>query len=69
MEPIDVKYNSYTDYVDYDYSYVDFNKKDPRFQVVDHVRISKHKTIFATEYTSNWSEEVFVISKIENTVP
>ena len=63
MEPIDVKYNSYAEYN------VDFNKKDPRFQVVDHVRISKHKTIFATEYTSNWSEEVFVISEIENTVP
>ena len=25
--------------------------------------------IFAREYTQNWSEEVFIISKIKNTVP
>ena len=35
----------------------------------DHVRISKYKTIFAKVYTPNWSEEVFVVSKIKNTVP
>ena len=46
----------------------DFNKKDPKFKVSDHVRISKYKNIFAKGYTPNWSE-VFVISKIENTVP
>ena len=33
------------------------------------VRISKYKNIFAKGYTPNWSEEVFVISKIKNTVP
>ena len=33
------------------------------------VRISKYKNIFAKGYTSNWSEEVFVIKKIKNTVP
>ena len=27
------------------------------------------KSIFAKGYTSNWSEDVFVISKIKNTVP
>ena len=45
------------------------NNKDPKLQVVDHVRISKYKNIFAKGYTPNWSEEVFVISKIKNTVP
>ena len=35
----------------------------------DHVRISKYKNIFANGYTLNWSEEVFVVSKIKNTVP
>ena len=29
---------------------------------------AEHKTIFAKEYTPNWSEEVFVIRKIKNTV-
>ena len=37
--------------------------------VGDHVRISKHKNNFAKGYTLNWSEEVFVIKKIKNTVP
>ena len=35
----------------------------------DHVRTSKYKNIFAKGYTPNWSEDVFVIKKVENTVP
>ena len=38
-------------------------------KVGDYVRISKYKNIFAKEYSPNWSEEVFVISEIKNTVP
>ena len=34
-----------------------------------HVRISEYKNIFGKRYTPNWSEDVFVISKIKNTVP
>ena len=45
------------------------NKKDPKFNVGDNVRISKYKNIFAKGYTPNCSEEVFVINKIKNTVP
>ena len=33
------------------------------------IRISKYKNIFAKGCTPNWSEEVFVVSKIKNTVP
>ena len=33
------------------------------------MRISKHKNMFAKGYTPNWSEEVFVIKEIKNTVP
>ena len=33
------------------------------------VRISKYKNIFAKGYAPNWSEEVFVIIEIKNTVP
>ena len=48
----------------------DFEKEvDPKFKVGDNVRISKYKKIFPKGYTPNWSEEVFVISKIKNTVP
>ena len=45
------------------------NNKDPKFQVGDRVRISKYKNNFAKGYTPNWSEEVFVIKKVKNTVP
>ena len=45
------------------------NEKDRKFKVGDHVRISKYKSICAKGYTQNWSEEVFITSKIQNTVP
>ena len=35
----------------------------------NHVEISKHKNIFTKRYTPNWSEEVFGIKKVKNTVP
>ena len=42
--------------------YIEFNKEDNKeglkFKVGDHVRISKHKNIFAKGYIPNWSEEV-----------
>ena len=45
------------------------NVKNAKFKIGDHVRISKYKNIFAKGYTPNWSEEVFVIKKVKNTVP
>ena len=48
---------------------IDVKDKDPKFKVGDHVRISKYKNIFAKGYMPNWSEEVFVIGRIKNTVP
>ena len=44
------------------------NKKNPKFKVGDHVRISKYKNIFAKGYTPNWSEEIFIVEKIKNTI-
>ena len=56
-----------------DNTYLDFKKevndKDPNFKVGDHVKISKYENIFAKVYMPNWSEEVFVVSKIKTTVP
>ena len=63
MKPIDVTSDSYAEYNE------DFNKKDPKFKVGDHVRISKYKDIFAKGYAPNWSDEVLVVIKIKNTVP
>ena len=37
--------------------------EDHKFEVGDHVRISKYKNLFAKGYAPNWSEEVFVIKK------
>ena len=62
-KPINVTDDSYAEYNE------NPNKKDPKFKVGDHARISKHKNIFAKACTPNWSEEIFVISKIKNTVP
>ena len=53
----------------YDECNEDFNKKDPKFKVGDHVRISKYENIFAKRYATNWSEEVFDVNEIKNTVP
>ena len=33
------------------------------------MRISKYENIFAERYTPNWSQEVFVVDKIKETVP
>ena len=41
---------------------------DPKFKIGDIVRISKYKNIFAEGFVPNWSEEVFVIEKVKNTV-
>ena len=38
-------------------------KKDPKFKINDHVRISKYKNIFPKGYSPNCSEEIFVVKK------
>ena len=63
MKPIDVKDNTYIN------TSKEINNKDPKFKVGDYVRISKYKNIFAKEYMPNWSEEVFIIRNVKNTVP
>ena len=63
MKPADVGDNSFAEYN------AESNEKDPRFKVRDHVSISKFKNVFAKGYTPNWSEEIFAVEKIKNTVP
>ena len=62
IEPVDVDPSMY----------IDFNKENkkegPKFKVGDHVRILKYKNIFTKGYVPNWSEELFVIKKVKNTV-
>ena len=63
MKPIDVGDNNKRVYID------EHNEKDSRFKVGDRVRISKFKNIFAKGYTPNWSKEIFIVDKINDTVP
>ena len=63
MKPKDVTYDSFIEYSE------ETNKKSPKFKAGDNVRISKYKNIFAKSYTPNWSEDVFVVNKVQNTVP
>ena len=63
MKPVDVKDNAYID------SSKEVNDKGSKFKVGDHVRLSKYKKIFTKGYTPNWSEEVFVIKEVKDTVP
>ena len=63
MKPIDVKNDSFAEFNE------ESNEKDPKFKIDDHVRISKYKNNFAKGYAPNWSEEIFIIKKIKNTVP
>ena len=63
MKPIDVKNDNKRVYID------EHNEKDSRFKVGDRFRISKFKNIFAKEYATNWSREIFIVDKINDTVP
>ena len=62
MKPIDVGNNKRV-YID------EHNKKRSRFKVGDRVRISKFKNIFAKGHTPNWASEIFIVDKVNDTVP
>ena len=62
MKPKDVADNKRV-YID------EHNEKDSRFKIGDRVRISKSKNIFAKGCTPNWSREIFIVNKINDTVP
>ena len=63
LKPVDVNPSIYIDVNK------ENNKKGPKFKVGDNNRTSKYKIIFANVKVPNWSEEAFVIKKVENTVP
>ena len=63
LKPIHVTSDSYAEYNE------DSSEKNPKLKTDDRDRISKYKNIFAKGYTQNWLKEVFVVSKIKDTVP
>ena len=62
MKPNDVTSDSYAEY------HEDSNENDPKFKVGDRGRISKYKNNFAKGCTQNWSQKVFIIGEIKDTV-
>ena len=67
MKPIDVTDDYYAKHLSMELHRAELrsNKKDPKFKVGDHVRITKYKNIFAKGYTPNWSEEVLLLIKLK----
>ena len=63
MRPVDVKSNTYVN------SGKEINNRDPKLKTDGIVIISKYENIFAKGYVPHWSEEVFAIKKVQNTVP
>ena len=63
MKPKDVGNNNKRVYID------EQNEKSVRYNVGDRIRISKLKNVFTKGYTPNWSREIFIINKINDTVP
>ena len=63
MKPKDVGNHNKRVYID------EHNEKRSRFKVGDIVRIFKFKNIFAKGYTPNWSREILIVNKINDTVP
>ena len=62
MKPADVQSVTHIDYG------IKNNDKDLKFKVDNYVTISKFKNISAKGNAPNWSEEVFVIKKVKNTL-
>lgn len=52
------------------YGDINISKQKPKYEIGDKVRISKHKRqVFDKGYTPNWTEEIFIIDKIQYTNP
>ena len=68
MKSVGLKPSTYID------SSKEISNKDSKFKIgeivriVKIVRISRYKNIFAKDYVPYWSEEVFLIEKVKNTV-
>ena len=66
MNPINASTKSNEDIVRNNlYNFKTTNKK-PKFSIGDIVRVSLLKNTFEKSYTSNWSEEIFIIDNIKN---
>ena len=63
IKPIDVGDNNKRAYI------AQHDEKDSKFKVGNRVRISKFKNIFAKGNAPNWSSEIFIVDKVNDTLP
>ena len=59
MKPINVTGDSYAEYNN------DFNKKDPKFKIGDHVRISKYKNILLKDIPQIGQKKFLLLTKLK----
>ena len=64
MKPIDASKKSNENILRKNYNFK-ITDKNPKFLIGDKVRVSLLKSTFEKGYTSNWSEEIFIIYDIE----
>ena len=63
IKPIDVGDNNKRAYI------AQHDEKDSKCKVGNRVRISKFKNIFAKGNAPNWSSEIFIVDKVNDTLP
>ena len=63
IKPADLKSNTYIN------CSKEIHDKDSKFKIGNIVKIPKYENIFAKGYVPNWSEELFLIKIVKNTVP
>ena len=63
MKPKDVRNDNKSVYID------EHNEESARYNLGDRVRMSNFKNIFGKGYTPDWSREIFIVNKINDTVP
>ena len=67
MKPIDASLKSNENIIRNNLYNFKYTNKKPKFSIDDRVRVSLLKNTFEKSYTSNWSEEIFVIDDIKTT--
>ena len=69
MTPMEVNAQNQEDVWHHLYRDEHLSYKCPKFQVGDHVKISKFRKAFKKGYLPNWTEEMFTIHNIKRSVP
>ena len=65
LKPIDASLKSNENIIRNNLYNFKITNKKPKFKINDRVRVSLLKNTFEKSYTSNWSEEIFIIDNIK----